>query len=195
MVKLYLASGEGLDIEAALNGVSQYRKSKVQRLHDDEKKRASLTAELLLKLACGRTDYLISPSGKPYFEDGSVHFSLSHCGGIAVCAVADSPCGVDLERVPEAAPLAVAKRFFTESEYYSLRSSSDAAAEFCELWVKKEAALKAIGVGLKGLSALDISEYPIALISYGDHRIGICLPESEIGETEIYVQEDISQII
>lgn len=195
MVRIYLASGKALNIAAALNVVSQHRRQKVLRLHDDEKKRASLTVELLLKLACGRTDYAVADGGKPYFKDGDVHFSLSHCGELAVCAIADSECGVDIERVPEVPPLGVAKRFFSESEYDTVCSSSDQSAAFCELWVEKEAVIKALGTGLKSLSSTDIGQYNTTHFSYGEYRIGLCLTGSEIGGIELNVQEDISQII
>lgn len=195
MVKVYLASSDGLDIDAALGAVSPHRREKVMRLHDDEKKRVSLAVELLLKYACGRTDYALTNDGKPYFEDGSVHFSLSHCGSIAVCAVADSPCGVDIERVPDAPPLSVAKRFFTEAECDILNSAADKSAAFCELWVEKEAVVKALGIGLRGLSNTDITQYNTLHFPYGEYRIGICLTSSDIGGFELNVQENISQII
>lgn len=195
MPQIYFASAKGLDIDAALSSVSPYRRQKALRLHDDEKLRASLAAELLLKLACGRTDYLISPDGKPYFADGAVHFSLSHCGEVAVCAVADSPIGVDVERIPDASPLKIAKRFFTESEYNAIASAPDPRSAFCELWVKKEAVIKALGVGLKGLSAADVNAFPTLHLTHGEYHIGVCLPESEIGDIEFHVQEDISRAV
>lgn len=195
MLKIYLASSDRLDIDAALKAVSPHRREKVLRLRDDEKKRSSLAAELLLRLACGRSDYAVSDGGKPYFEDGSVHFSLSHCGSMAVCAVADFPCGVDIERVPEVPPLAVAKRFFTEAERDMLNSSTDKSSAFCDIWVEKEAVVKALGTGLKSLSSTDISQYNTTHFSYGEYRIGLCLTRSDIGGIELNVQEDISQII
>lgn len=195
MVKIFLTSAEALPIEAALSAVSPYRRQKVLRLHDDEKKRASLACELLLKLACGRTDYAVTDGGKPYFADGSVHFSLSHCGSIAVCAVADFPCGVDIERVPSSPPLGIAKRFFTKAECDLISSADDKSAAFCELWVEKEAVIKALGTGLRGLSSTDTARYNTAHFSYGEYRIGVCLIDSDIGGIEFNVQEDISRTV
>ncbi len=195
MVRLYLVSAAELDIESALKAVSPYRREKVMRLHDTAKKRASLAAELLLMRSCGRSDYVTAAGGKPYFEDGSVHFSLSHCGNTAVCAVADSPVGVDIEVVPKTAPLGIAKRFFTEADRVLIESADDAASVFCELWVQKEAIVKALGTGLAGLSSADVAAYPTAYYSYGKYRIGVCLIGHGIGDIEFHVQEDFSQII
>ncbi len=79
--------------------------------------------------------------GKPYFTEGSLHFSLSHAGNLAACALADAPVGIDLEPYPAAAPaggatlrlggvaqtparlLALASRWFTPAEQASLANS------------------------------------------------------------------------
>lgn len=195
MVRLYLASAAELDIESALKAVSPYRREKVMRLRDTAKKRASLAAELLLIRSCGRNDYVTEAGGKPYFEDGGVHFSLSHCGDIAACAIADSPVGVDIERVLKAVPEGIAKRFFTEADCALIDSADNAASAFCELWVQKEAIVKALGTGLAGLSCADVTAYQTAHYSYGEYRIGVCLIGHGIGDIEFHVQEDFSQII
>ena len=70
--------------------------------------------------------------------------SLSRAGGLVVVAVTDAgPVGVDLEVVP-AAPLA---GFAT----YALHPAEQAgsASEQVTTWVRKEALLKAVGLGLR----------------------------------------------
>ena len=67
MIRLYIADTGGLDIDSALQRVSEARRSKVLRLPDDEKKRQSLGAELLLQRAVGRTEYSLGKNGKPFF--------------------------------------------------------------------------------------------------------------------------------
>ena len=100
-VRLYIADGSGLELSSALAAVSPARRSKALRCRSEEKQRASLAVELLLKLACGRTDYKTTDKGKPYFEGDPMYFSLSHSGSFALCAVSDRPVGADLEYADE----------------------------------------------------------------------------------------------
>ena len=87
--------------------------------------------------------------GKPYLKHHKdVHFSLSHSGAWAVCAVSDENVGVDVE-LPRCS-MAVAKRFFCPEELEGMDSldrypQSDALNR---LWTAKESFLKMLGKGL-----------------------------------------------
>jgi 4'-phosphopantetheinyl transferase len=68
----------------------------------------------------------VGEHGKPHLPGGGLEFNLSHSEGLALVAVTgDRPVGVDLELVRPRRPLA-----------------------FYEDWVRQEARLKCIGVGL-----------------------------------------------
>lgn len=83
------------------------------------------------------------PQGKPFLPQfPHVHFSLSHAGLLAVCAVADHPVGVDAE-LPRCTP-ELAKRHFAPEELAHL-DSPDALQR---LWTAKEAFLKMLGLGM-----------------------------------------------
>ncbi|MER6526877.1 hypothetical protein [Streptomyces sp. NPDC001508] len=41
-----------------------------------------------------------APHGRPAVAGGRAHFSLAHSGGLCLIALADTPVGVDMERVP-----------------------------------------------------------------------------------------------
>ena len=76
-----------------------------------------------------------SPRGKPLFAGREDRwFSLSHSGGLALCALSDRPVGVDVERVrPHRARL----------PEYALSPEELAAFDgswenFCRLWTLKE---------------------------------------------------------
>ena len=75
-------------------------------------------------------------------------FSLSHSGVWALCAVGDSPMGVDIE-LPRCT-LSMARRFFHPAEAAFVQSlpPQRQPEALCRLWVAKEAFLKAEGVGL-----------------------------------------------
>jgi 4'-phosphopantetheinyl transferase len=83
----------------------------------------------------------------------SVAISLSHCDGIGLCAVARNPVllGCDVERVEPRSSVFV-RDYFTQSEQEDIATHSDdetRAAVITLIWSAKEAALKALEVGLR----------------------------------------------
>ena len=101
--------------------------------------------------------------GKPRLADAFSHsrvqFNLSFSGELALCAVALSPLGVDLEgcRHVENAAL-VAKHFFTAEEIAVQNAAPDPNQVFLRHWTRKEALIKATGSGLSvPLNSFDVS--------------------------------------
>ena len=99
------------------------------------------------------------PSGKPMltYRDGRpqpLHVSVAHGGGLAVAAVCDhGPIGVDVEHVdPRRNLLAIAQRFYSPEEFRHLEAAGtdERTALFHQWWTRKEAVLKATGIGLRG---------------------------------------------
>jgi 4'-phosphopantetheinyl transferase len=86
--------------------------------------------------------------GKPALPGGP-GFSLAHCEDLALCAVAPGrEVGVDLERVrvvPEAE--AIIGRWFGEGERQAWAAAGRSERAFIRLWTRREAFLKALGVG------------------------------------------------
>jgi len=92
-----------------------------------------------------------------------LEFSVTHSGDVGAilfrvaCAgeaggVTPSPVGVDVERHRPRRYRALASRFFTLEDCAALDAEGDDAKSrlFFEMWTKKEAWLKAIGVGIGG---------------------------------------------
>jgi 4'-phosphopantetheinyl transferase len=99
------------------------------------------------------------PSGKPLltFRDGRpqlLHVSVAHGGGMAVAAVCEhGPIGVDVEHVDTRRNLmAIARRFFAAEESIQLDAcgNDERSLLFHQWWTRKEAVLKATGLGLRG---------------------------------------------
>ncbi|MCX5394699.1 4'-phosphopantetheinyl transferase superfamily protein [Streptomyces sp. NBC_00094] len=90
------------------------------------------------------------PHGRPVLPDGRLHFSLSHCEGMSLIAVATTPVGVDIERIP--APHLVAELAEVlhpaESAELAALARDRRPAAFARVWTRKEAYLKGTGVGL-----------------------------------------------
>jgi 4'-phosphopantetheinyl transferase len=102
--------------------------------------------------------------GKPELAGpASLNFSLSHCRSIAVLAVAHGqPVGVDVEEVKPIEP-EVADMHFSAMELSHLnRLHGDAwLSGFYRCWTRKEAILKAEGVGLsRALDSFDVGLLP-----------------------------------
>ena len=101
---------------------------------------------LLLRAILGvRTDgqLLKKPQGKPHIPGGP-EFNLSHGGTLAVLAVSDCAVGVDCEDVRRSASEALLRRVLTPEELTFCGKESC----FARLWTRKEAVMKACGLGL-----------------------------------------------
>ena len=129
---------------------------------------------LLLSRYTGRHPHHLrfcyGPHGKPALipqHGGTLwHFNLSHSGGVALYAVTrQRQVGVDVERIrPEfAAGNNIAERFFSPQEVAALRALPPTAqvAAFFACWSRKEAYIKARGLGLAlPLESFDVSLTP-----------------------------------
>ncbi|MGN1347257.1 MAG: 4'-phosphopantetheinyl transferase family protein [Eubacteriales bacterium] len=91
--------------------------------------------------------------GKPFFPSHpDVHFSVSHTGGLWVCAFADREVGCDVqEHRPHDEPkrlAQIAKRWFSAEEERYLAARGYEPAEFYRIWARKEAYVKLTGAGI-----------------------------------------------
>ncbi|MFF3325739.1 4'-phosphopantetheinyl transferase family protein [Streptomyces sp. NPDC002889] len=90
------------------------------------------------------------PHGRPHVPDRAVHFSLSHTTGMVVIALASVPVGIDVEAVPDLSTATeVASQLHpTERAELAAQSPTGHPGAFARCWTRKEALLKAMGVGL-----------------------------------------------
>ena len=118
---------------------------------------------------CGPVRFARTPAGKPFVPDRPEwQFSVSHSGEWVVCAVADEPVGVDVERIG-AVRESVARRFFTQTERAEIAASPDHDEAFTRVWVRREAMLKASGTGWSGEA--DPSDFLFACKRIDDYLI------------------------
>ena len=91
--------------------------------------------------------------GKPFVADTPVSFNLSHSDALAVCAVtANAQIGIDVERVrPVDDADSIVARYFAaaEAKQYAAFDRAERPAVFFSTWTRKEAFLKATGMGLQ----------------------------------------------
>lgn len=171
------------------------RRAAINRKANDGDKINSLVSRLLLlseiKRRTGIPERKIKLSlgtfGKPYLKNSALQFSLSHTRG-AVCAAfgEDGELGVDIESRSRRVNERMYKRVLCEEE--RLKAASD--EDFIRFWVKKEAFLKRLGVGitrdLRGVNSLELPD--TNALEFGGFFIGasgkgdISVAELELSE-------------
>ena len=131
---------------------------------------SALKKEYALSEECLRVER--GEKGKPYLAGyPDIHISISHSGPYVACAFGDKPVGIDLE-MWKAHPKwrrIVDKMHPREQEELMQvcggiisPDTMEPVREFCDLWVRKESFLKALGEGLRiPLAAFDTTCEPV----------------------------------
>jgi 4'-phosphopantetheinyl transferase len=106
----------------------------------------------LLGVRPGDLAFAAGTHGKPWLvAPGAPCFSLSHSGDVAALAVSSrDEVGLDIECVRAVEEMELAERFFSDEERRMLAAVpvQDRRTAFFNAWTRKEAYLKAIGLGL-----------------------------------------------
>lgn len=102
---------------------------------------------LFLRAQLGAVEFERTDRGKPILKDSEWRFNASHSGDYLLVALSRGrEVGVDIERVrPVYYRERLVERFFPDDVITDAES-------FCRAWVRREALLKGIGIGLGGLS-------------------------------------------
>lgn len=151
--------------------------------------RLSLSALSLLHRAGADGRLVYDENGRPFFEERTCDFSITHTQNHVFCALTDGEdssarVGIDAEDLdrPDLSNLEeMATRWFTENEQ-KVFFASPTKDTFLRLWTRKEAYVKYIGEGLRALSKIDTvalkNEGSIRFFDYrkGDILISVCTP-------------------
>ncbi|MCQ2080144.1 MAG: 4'-phosphopantetheinyl transferase superfamily protein [Lachnospiraceae bacterium] len=87
--------------------------------------------------------------GKPYYNNSSIFFNLSHSNNFACCYLDIQEVGVDIQYFKETNKfINISKRFFKEEEYNYIIDSNDSLLAFYRIWSAKESYIKLKGLGL-----------------------------------------------
>lgn len=105
---------------------------------------------------------------KPYLAAHPIAFNMSHADGVAYVAIASAgDLGVDVELHRSMEDLlGVARLVFSPSEVTEVREASgdEQLAKFLRCWTRKEAYVKALGVGLgAALTSITVGSAPVDL--------------------------------
>jgi 4'-phosphopantetheinyl transferase len=134
-----------------------------------------------LALALADVPIMTGPKGKPQLAAPQIlAFNLSHCEDLALLAVAaHGTVGVDVEplrEVPRASDLA--KRYFSTEEQQELAKAppSELSERYLTYWTRKEACVKAWGIGI----AANLARFSVAV----NGKV-ITLPNNEHSELHV----------
>lgn len=137
--------------------LSTQRQKQLLSLKNPAAARRSLGAGVVLFFALQahgfagkQEEILLTKYGKPYLPHRGFHFSLSHSGNLAICAVSDLPIGADLQEVKPALPKHL-HRILSEGEraYLARLPKEEQVELFYRLWARKESLAKWDGRGIR----------------------------------------------
>jgi 4'-phosphopantetheinyl transferase len=144
-----------VDLDAApfddvVSDAEQQRAARFVRPHDG---RRYLAAHAALRHLLGtREDWVAGANGKPALASPPPHFNLSRRGSVALIGLSNThEIGVDVEPLqPMADANELAQLHFTPRERDAVVRESGAARDraFLRCWTRKEACMKATGLGL-----------------------------------------------
>ncbi|NIK61103.1 4'-phosphopantetheinyl transferase family protein [Kribbella shirazensis] len=150
--------------------------------------RQVLAARFSLPAAKIMLDRTCSECGKPHGKVRAVglpvELSVTHSGQLVGVAVADRPVGLDVERVdPELDVDGVARVALSADEVRALHGHSgiEKARAFTTYWTRREAVVKATGVGLRGKLRADVpAGIQVRELDVGDdHRAALAVVTAE----------------
>ena len=155
------------EILALTDRVSKKRQETVLKLKNEGAVIQKLASEIILAYSLGQElpiTYKTQKNGKPYIPT-LPFFNISHSGNFVVCAVSNKEVGVDIEEISRM-KISLARKILSAKEEVLHQAVSGAKLQYllCEKWVRKEAYLKMLGIGLK--------KDPTSLSFDGDTLIG-----------------------
>lgn len=136
--------------------------------------------------------------GKPYLaEHPEIQFNISHCDGLAACAVHNRTVGLDVELIRPFSERLV-RKVFTGKELAALEGREITPELFFRYWTLKESYLKARGTGLAasmrevslflredGRVESDSREYNFyQTCLWGKYLIAVCTGRELVGDEE-----------
>ncbi len=138
--------------------LSSEEKERAQKFHFPRDKNNYIVCHALLRLVIAQTLNLppseiiihTGSNNKPYLEGNSLYFNLSHTEGTGAIAISEkNSIGIDVEKInPAIDYAAIYGSHYTKEEQKLLKGTSNPEECFYLLWTRKEALLKAIGIGL-----------------------------------------------
>ena len=103
----------------------------------------NLLYRTLTRMGHGPYHVSFTETGKPYFRDSEICFSISHSKEVCAVAVSDRPVGLDVQVIKDSYRPHLIDRTLTDRE----KETFD--GDFTRMWCRKEAVVKMTGDGIK----------------------------------------------
>ena len=144
------------DFEAALPLLSEQRREQALKFKHEQGRKTCAAAYLLLceglRKEYGITEkpvFRYGEHGKPFIlGHPEIHFNMSHCREAAICAISETPVGIDVESIREYRESLV-HYTMNDDEIVEITHSPNPALTFIRYWTMKEAVLKLSGEGIR----------------------------------------------
>lgn len=187
-----------------LKFISTERRIKIERFKFNHLKTISLFAELLTRFQISKElnipyqdiKFKYNRYGKPLLDSKfNYWFSISHSNDYVVVVNDNSPIGIDIEQVKQES-LKLATRFFTPIECEYIFNSDNPKVKFFEIWTKKEAYIKMLGLGFnKPISSFNVLDLSLGVnfhtTSIDNFQLSICIKDLKFSEMSIkYVNQN-----
>ena len=162
-------------------------KERAARFHFEVDKNRYIVSHGSLRKILGRylhqnpaeLTFSVSQYGKPALVNSTLEFNLSHSGDFALIAVTQGrKIGVDVERIRQGiSSHVIAQQYFSKAEVAELQSLpiEQREAAFFICWTRKEAYIKAQGLGL----ALPLESFDVSLTPGQPAILRATRPESQ----------------
>jgi len=160
MVKVYAVDIRDIDFAPQwLKFVSGHKRQRFYGMRDSQSMNPTLIGDLLIRflaiqyLGVSNQNLLFKTTefGKPYLAESNqpFHFNLSHSGHWVVCAIDQSPVGIDVQLM-EPIDFNLAKNVLPLPAYrhYLNLPPAQQLGYFYDLWTRRESMLKLTGQGL-----------------------------------------------
>lgn len=166
-------------LDCALKQKIDFKKKRTDKL-------LSLAGYILLyngvKELYGKTDFniTINEHGKPLCD--FCYFNISHSVERVVCAFSDVPIGIDIQKIYDI-KLRQKYKFFNQKENVYVNQSRDFLSErYIEIFTKKEAAIKMLGLSIANAADIDTfsSEFYFETQKIDDFLITVCRKNLQI---------------
>lgn len=163
---------------------------------------------MYLKRAPERVAFERGRYGKPFIKGHPIQFNMSDTkDAIAIAVSNERPLGVDIETTTRHVNhVEVGAHYFTPAEIGSIEDAPDGKRRFLELWTRKEAVLKASGVGIMDdlhllrvnapvnklmithpeFVAMAAKEYHVRTWTVGDNQLISLAVDGEVGEVRVF---------
>jgi 4'-phosphopantetheinyl transferase len=191
------------EIEVAAEILSSDEQKRATGFHRVSDRKHFIVARAALRLILARylnvdprqISFDYNAFGKPRLMDGAhyadLRFSLAHCSGVALYAFAiGREIGVDLEFIePDFATIGLARSVFAPEEMAALSalSKEDFVAGFYRCWTRKEAYVKAKGLGL----SLPLKSFVVSVAPPNETSL-LVADRNEIGEQTRWTLMDVN---